>query len=72
MKIGLACDHAGFEFKEKLKEYLSSNQHEIKDFGCNSLESVDYPDFAHKLSKIIKSKKYTIGVLVCGILAQDQ
>ena len=57
MKIGLACDHAGFEFKEKLKEYLSSNQHEIKDFGCNSLESVDYPDFAHQLAQSIEKNE---------------
>ena len=56
MKIGLACDHAGFEYKEKLKEYLSSIGKQIKDFGCYSLESVDYPDFAHKLAESIDKK----------------
>ena len=66
MKIGLACDHAGFEFKEKLKEYLSSNQHEIKDFGCNSLESVDYPDFAHQLAQSIEKNENKIGIQFCG------
>ena len=49
MKIGLACDHAGFEYKEKLKNYLSSKGNEIKDFGCYSTESVDYPDNANNL-----------------------
>ena len=66
MKIGLACDHAGFEFKEKLKEYLSSNQHEINDFGCNSLESVDYPDFAHQLAQSIEKNENKIGIQFCG------
>ena len=56
MKIGLACDHAGFEYKEKLKEYLFSIGKQIKDFGCYSLESVDYPDFAHKLAESIDKK----------------
>ena len=57
MKIGLACDHAGFEYKEKLKERLSSKDNEINDYGCYSLESVDYPDFAHKLAESIEKKE---------------
>ena len=60
MKIGLACDHAGFEYKEKLKEYLSSIGKQIKDFGCYSLESVDYPDFAHKLAESIEKNENQI------------
>ena len=55
MKIGLACDHAGFEYKEKLKKYLINNNNDIKDFGCYSFDSVDYPDFAHKLAKSIEN-----------------
>ena len=66
MKIGLACDHAGFDFKEKLKEYLSNNENEIKDFGCYSLESVDYPDFSHKLSKSIEKNESELGIQFCG------
>ena len=42
MKIGVACDHAGFDYKEKLKEFLSNKGNEISDFGCYSLVSVDY------------------------------
>ena len=66
MKIGLACDHAGFQYKEKLKEYLSNKGKEIKDFGCYSLESVDYPDYAHQLSESIEKGNNNIGIQFCG------
>jgi len=66
MKIGIACDHAGFEYKEKLKDYLSSKGKEIKDFGCYSTESVDYPDFAHKLAKSIENNENDLGIQFCG------
>ena len=66
MKIGLACDHAGFEYKEKLKEYLSSKENETKDFGCYSLDSVDYPDFAHQLANSIENNENEIGIQFCG------
>ena len=66
MKIGLACDHAGYEFKEKLKIFLSSKNNEINDYGCYSLESVDYPDFAHKLSESIEKDENELGIQFCG------
>ena len=66
MKIGVACDHAGFEYKEKLKEYLYSKCEEIKDFGCYSLESVDYPDFAHQLAVSIENEENDLGIQFCG------
>ena len=66
MKIGLACDHAGHEFKEQLKTYLSSKGNEINDYGCYSLESVDYPDFAHKLAKSIEKGENELGIQFCG------
>ena len=66
MKIGLACDHAGHEFKEQLKRYLSSKGNEINDYGCYSLESVDYPDFAHKLAESIENNENELGVQFCG------
>jgi ribose 5-phosphate isomerase B len=65
-KIGLACDHAGFEYKEKLKEHLSSKNIEVTDFGCYSQESVDYPDFAHKLSESIEKEENELGIQFCG------
>ena len=66
MKIGLACDHAGFEYKEKLKELLSSKGNRINDYGCYSLESVDYPDFANPVAKAVNEGNVDIGVLICG------
>jgi len=65
-KIVLASDHAGYSLKEHLKKFLLKKKYFIKDVGAKNQDKVDYPDFAHKLTKIIKSKKYTIGVLVCG------
>ena len=66
MKIGLACDHAGFEYKEKLKEYLSSKNIEISDFGCYSEESVDYPDLIHPVAEDVSNGKSSLGVIICG------
>jgi ribose 5-phosphate isomerase B len=68
-RISLASDHAGFELKEQIKEYLNSSiQHkiEINDLGCYSNLRVDYPDFAHKVAYEIATKKSDIGILVCG------
>tara|TARA_B100000900_G_scaffold412219_1_gene433555 strand:+ start:2558 stop:2992 length:435 start_codon:yes stop_codon:yes gene_type:complete len=65
-KIGFACDHAGFEYKEKIKVLLENIGYEITDFGCYSEESVDYPDFAHKLAKAISSNNCDLGIQFCG------
>ena len=66
MKIGLACDHAGFDYKEELKKYLESKNIILSDFGCYSNESVDYPDFAHQLAKSIENNQNEIGIQFCG------
>lgn len=63
-KIAIGADHAGFEYKELLKSFL--NDHEVKDFGTYSADSVDYPDFAHPVAEAVESSDYTFGVLVCG------
>jgi len=65
-KIALSCDHAGFKTKEIIIKYLISEGHEIKDFGCFSEESVDYPDFAHKMASVVNSKEYNFGIALCG------
>ena len=49
-KIGIACDHAGYDMKEFLTGYLSAKGFEVFDFGCHSEESCDYPDFAHPMA----------------------
>ncbi|WP_222943872.1 ribose 5-phosphate isomerase B [Pedobacter sp. N36a] len=64
MKIAIGADHAGFEYKEMLKSFLSD--YEVKDFGTHSTQSVDYPDFAHPVALAVESQEYTFGILVCG------
>lgn len=66
MKLGIASDHAGFELKEKLKAHLINSGHEIQDFGTDSCESTDYPDYAHPLANSVESKKNELGILICG------
>ncbi|MEE1946907.1 ribose 5-phosphate isomerase B [Pedobacter sp. KR3-3] len=64
LKIAIGADHAGFEYKEMLKTYLSD--YEVKDFGTHSVDSVDYPDFAHPVASAVESKEFDFGILVCG------
>ncbi|HTM97966.1 MAG TPA: ribose 5-phosphate isomerase B [Pedobacter sp.] len=64
LKIAIGADHAGFDYKELLKDHLSS--FEIKDFGTHSLDSVDYPDFAHPVASAVENGEFDFGVLVCG------
>ena len=66
MKIALACDHAGFIYKEKTKEYLESLNYNVTDFGCYSEDSVDYPDYAHQLASSIKKNDSNLGIQFCG------
>ncbi len=66
MKIAIAADHAGFLLKEKVKEYLKSKSHIIKDFGTFDENSVDYPDFAKAVSKSVIKKECSFGILICG------
>ena len=65
-KIVIASDHAGYSLKEYVKNFLSRKRIQVKDVGANSNEKVDYPDYAHKLSKVIKKNQNSIGVLICG------
>ena len=65
-KIFLSSDHGGFELKEKVKSFLIDNNFEYEDLGCSSLEPVDYPDYAKLLSKKIKDKNNSKGILFCG------
>jgi len=65
-KILLASDHAGFKLKEIIKSFLIKKRKKVLDLGTNKNTSVDYPDFAHLLSKKIKNNKNYFGVLICG------
>ncbi|WP_421946008.1 ribose 5-phosphate isomerase B [Pedobacter sp.] len=64
IKIAIGADHAGFEYKEILKTYLMD--YEVEDFGTHSLDSVDYPDFAHPVASAVESGAFTYGILLCG------
>ena len=65
-KICIASDHAGFNLKEKIKNFLISKNISIIDLGPANQNSVDYPDFAKKVSSRVKANKSDIGILVCG------
>ena len=64
--IPMACDHAGYELKEKVKQHLEEKGFEVKDFGTNSTESVDYPDFAHQVGHVINEGLFRRGIVICG------
>ena len=66
MKIAIAGDHAGFDYKERIVEFLKSHGHSVQDFGPNSADSVDYPDHVHPLASSILSEENTLGILICG------
>lgn len=65
-KVGIACDHAGYELKEEIKEYLSLKGIEVEDFGTYSSESVDYADFAHPLADSVENGTNELGFTICG------
>ena len=66
MKFYIACDHAGFNIKDKVKKIVESLGHTIVDLGTNSSDRVDYPDFAHKLSLEVLKDEGSYGILICG------
>lgn len=65
-KIIIASDHAGFILKEKLVGWLIKSRYEVKDLGCFSEESVDYPDYAHPLAIAVEKGDFDYGITICG------
>jgi ribose 5-phosphate isomerase B len=65
-KIGLGCDHAGFALKTFLKGELIKKGIEVVDFGTNSEDSTDYPDYAHPLAEAVENGECEIGIAICG------
>tara|TARA_Y100000590_G_scaffold343456_1_gene392439 strand:+ start:364 stop:789 length:426 start_codon:yes stop_codon:yes gene_type:complete len=65
-KLILASDHAGFKLKEEIKKFLVKKRKKVVDLGAYNTKSVDYPDFAHRLSNKIKKNNNQFGILVCG------
>ena len=66
MKLGFASDHRGYKLKTELIKYFKENGYNVIDYGTNSEESCDYPDYAYKLGKAILSNEVDFGVAICG------
>jgi ribose 5-phosphate isomerase B len=66
MTIAIGCDHAGVELKKELLSLLNNLEIQYSDYGTDSPESVDYPDFGEKVSEAVSSGKVVRGILICG------
>jgi ribose 5-phosphate isomerase B len=66
MKISIGNDHAGPEYKKAIVEMLKANGYEVTNYGTDSGDSVDYPDFAHPVALDVESKRVDFGIIICG------
>ncbi len=66
MKVAIGCDHGGIDLKNTVISVLTELEHEVDDQGCNSTDSVDYPNFAKSVSSLVKDGKCQCGILICG------
>ncbi|HTL81467.1 MAG TPA: ribose 5-phosphate isomerase B [Bacteroidia bacterium] len=66
LKLVIGADHAGYQLKKTLIDYLQRQGHEVKDHGTYTEDSVDYPDFAHPVANDVEGKKADFGILICG------
>lgn len=66
MKIAIASDHAGVQYKTAIIEFLSKQGHEVKNFGTDTEASCDYADFAHPLAISVENGQTEFGILICG------
>lgn len=66
MIIPIGCDHAGYQLKQEIIKYLKSKGFEVKDFGCYSEESIDYPDFGHPVATMVEENPNMLGIVICG------
>ena len=64
--LAIGCDHGGFELKEHILKHLKNKGLEVKDFGCYDENSVDYPDIAEKVGRVVSSGECESGILICG------
>ena len=64
--IPIGSDHAGYEYKEKLIQHLKEQGYSVKDYGTNSADSVDYPDFAHPVAVDVARETAVKGIVMCG------
>ena len=66
MKIAIGSDHAGFDYKEHLRQKFTQQGFEVTDFGAYGTDSADYPDFAHPVAQSVEDGKTVFGILICG------
>ncbi|WP_430467120.1 ribose 5-phosphate isomerase B [Winogradskyella ouciana] len=66
MNISIGNDHAGPEYKLEILKYLKSKEYVVTNYGTDSTDSVDYPDFVHPVAKDVNDKKVDFGILICG------
>ena len=66
MTIAIGNDHAGPDYKKAIIQYLESQNIEVLNFGTDTFDSVDYPDFGHKVAEAVESKKADLGIVICG------
>lgn len=66
MKVSIGSDHAGVELKGVLKEYLETKGFEVTDFGPSTSDSVDYPDYGHKIAHSVEQGEAEFGIAICG------
>ena len=64
--IPIGADHAGFELKSAVINHLEAAGYEMKDFGCYSEDSIDYPDFGHPVAEMVEENEGVLGILICG------
>lgn len=66
MKIAIGNDHAGPEYKKAIVEMLQKKGYEVVNYGTDSFDSVDYPDFGHQVAQDVEDKKVDFGIVICG------
>ena len=66
MKIGMACDHGAYTYKEEIKQMLIDEGHEVVDCGCHGTNSVDYPDMAKACADLVVNEEVDKGIVMCG------
>jgi ribose 5-phosphate isomerase B len=66
MRVGVGCDHRGFQIKNKVVQLLKQLNHDVTDFGTHSAESVDYPDIAAAVAQAVSEGSVERGILICG------
>ena len=66
MTIAMASDHAGYNLKQDVRAWLENHGAQVKDYGCYSTESCDYPDFAHPLAEAVEKGEQPLGIVICS------